>query len=316
MTAFPSGEGEWLRCQFHAHTVNSDGTATPAELCDHYAAVGFDVLAITDHWHVTDHARDGLVVMPSSELSCHAANPSGEAEALAIGVPELPDPKEPFAGIEELAAWITEHGGAPFVCHPYWSGLTPEELGAAPSLVGIEIWNAGCEIQQGNGLSTALWDALLHAGRPLFGLANDDSHEPGKDSRIGWTWVLAAERSREGVVDALRRGAFYGSAGPRLLGIEIGPVAIEVQCSPARSVRLCSGPWDGCGVNADDAWGDWRGEPLTRDASGQLTAVRFEYPEYWRWARVEVEDDRGRRAWGNAFQLEGEPPAATEFPVY
>ena len=313
---FPTGEGEWLRCQFHAHTVNSDGTATPAELCDHYAGAGFDVLAITDHWHVTDHRRDGLVVMPSSELSCHAKCPSGEAEALAIGVPELPEERGPFASIEAMAAWITEHGGAPFVCHPYWSGLTPDELAAAQSLVGIEIWNGGCEAQQGNGLSTVLWDALLQTGRMLHGLATDDSHEPGKDSEIGWTWVLAGERSREGVVDALRRGAFYGSAGPRLLGIEVTPEAVEVRCSGARSIRLRSGPWDGCGVNADEAWGDWRGAPLARDADGLLTAARFEYPEYWRWARVEVEDVHGRRAWGNAFELAGEPPAATEFPVY
>ena len=83
-----------------------------------------------------------------------------------------------------------------------------------------------------------------------------------------------------------------------------------------RSIRLRSGPWDGCGVNADEAWGDWRGAPLARDPDGLLTAARFEYPEYWRWARVEVEDVQGRRAWGNAFQLAGEPPAATEFPVY
>lgn len=313
---FPTGEGEWLRCQFHAHTDNSDGTATAQGLCDHYADAGFDVLAITDHWHVTDHRREGLVVMPSSELSCHAGCPSGEAEALAIGVPELPDAREPFENIEALASWIAGHGGAPFVCHPYWSGLTPEELASAPSLVGIEIWNAGCEVQQGNGLGTVLWDAVLQSGCTLLGLATDDSHEPGKDSRIGWTWVLAAERSREGVVDALRRGSFYGSAGPRLLGVEVGPDAVEVRCSPARSVWLRSGPWDGCGVNADDAWGDWRGAPLTRDADGQLTAVRFEYPEYWRWARVEVCDVHGRRAWGNPFQLAGEPPAASEFPVY
>src|ERR1700757_4214184 len=123
---FPAGEGEWLRCQFHAHTDNSDGTHTAADLCRHYAEAGFDVLAITDHWYVTDHRLDGLVVMPSSELSCHAECPSGEPGARAIGVPELPGERSPFASLEALASWITDHGGAPFVCHPYWSGLTPE----------------------------------------------------------------------------------------------------------------------------------------------------------------------------------------------
>ena len=42
-------DGEWLRCQLHSHTTNSDGEATPDGLVEHYARAGFDVLAITDH---------------------------------------------------------------------------------------------------------------------------------------------------------------------------------------------------------------------------------------------------------------------------
>ena len=61
--------GSWLRCQFHAHTTNSDGEATPEGLADHYARAGFDVLAITDHWHVTEHPSDRILVIGSSELS-------------------------------------------------------------------------------------------------------------------------------------------------------------------------------------------------------------------------------------------------------
>ena len=79
-------EGIWLRCQLHAHTTNSDGEASPAELCAHYAEAGFDVLAITDHWHVTDCQHDGLIVIPSSELTARSSSPQGEAEALARGV--------------------------------------------------------------------------------------------------------------------------------------------------------------------------------------------------------------------------------------
>ena len=105
--------GVWLRCQLHAHTTNSDGEVSPAALCDHYADAGFDVLAITDHWHVTDVEHDRLVVIPSSELTADAPTAHGEAEALALGVSELPEAREPFADIEALATWIVEHGGVP-----------------------------------------------------------------------------------------------------------------------------------------------------------------------------------------------------------
>ena len=150
------------------------------------------------------------------------------------------------------------------------------------------------------------WDDALQRGRLLTGIATDDCHSPGQDSGFGWTWVLAEERSASAVVDALRRGRCYGSAGPRLLDVVVDEEAVVVRCSPARSVRLRSGPWDGCGVNADPAMGNWRGEALERDAAGLLTGARFEFPEFWRWARVEVEDERGRRAWSNAFRLPGE----------
>jgi hypothetical protein len=299
------GDGIWLRCQLHAHTTNSDGEASPGELCAHYAADGFDVLAITDHWHATDWQHDGLVVIPSSELSSRAATPSGEAEALALGVAELPDPREPFADVEAMAAWVVAQGGVPVLCHPYWSGLRLDEVLAAPSLAAMEIWNGSAELLQGNGLSTVHWDDAIQEGRLIAGIATDDCHQPGLDSGFGWTWVLAADRSAAAVLTALRGGGFYASAGPRLLGVEIDDGGVIVRCTAARAVRLRSGPWDGCAVNADPTAADWRGQPLERDDAGLLTAARLDRPELWQWGRVEVEDAAGRRAWSNPFRLGG-----------
>lgn len=302
-------DGVWLRCQFHAHTTNSDGEPSPAELCDHYADLGFDVLAITDHWHVTGVDHERIVVIPSSELTADAPTAHDEAEVLALGVAELPEAMEPFPTVEALAAWIVEKGGVPFLCHPYWSGLRAEDVLAAPSLAGIEIWNGGSEVMQGNGLSTAHWDDVLQQGRMVTGLATDDCHTPGEDSGFGWTWVLARERSEAAVIEALASGRFYASSGPKLRDVVIEETAVTVACSPCRAVRLRSGPWDGCAVNAEPATGNWRGESLERDANGLVTVARFELPEFWRWARVEVEDERGRRAWSNPFVLPGELPA-------
>ena len=55
--------------------------------------------------------------------------------------------------------------------------------------------------------------------------------------------------------------------------------------------------------------GNWRGDVRQRDGDGLITVARFEFPEFWRWARIEVEDERGRRAWSNSFVLPGELPA-------
>ena len=98
-----TGPGGWLRCQLHSHTTNSDGDATPQGLVDHYARAGFDVLAITDHWHATSHEHNRVTVIASSELSARVPEQElEEAEVLAIGVGVLPERREHFATVEDV----------------------------------------------------------------------------------------------------------------------------------------------------------------------------------------------------------------------
>ena len=217
--------------------------------------------------------------------------------------------ENPLSGLEALAAWIVGQGHMPFLCHPYWSGLRVEDMLAAPSLAGLEIWNGGSEVLAGNGLSTVHWDDALQHGRLLTGIATDDCHTPGQDSGFGWTWVLAEERSGTAVVEALRRGHAYGS-GARC-------------CSTSRSRRNRSacvvrrpdpyGCAPGLGTAAASTptrrWAVGVGRPANGTPPGSSPRPVFDYPEFWRWARVEVEDERGRRAWSNPFLLDGEPPA-------
>ena len=185
-------DGEWLRCQLHSHTTNSDGEATPAGLVEHYVRAGFDVLAITDHWHITTHAHDELLLIPSSELSAKLDGRGDfDADVLAYGIDVLPDPAEEFPSIADAAAWIVAQGGVAYLAHPYWSGLRAEDYLAAPALSGIEVMNGGSELMQRNGLSVVHWDDILHLGGRCLGIATDDSHYPGQDSRLAWTMVRA-----------------------------------------------------------------------------------------------------------------------------
>ncbi|HET6849890.1 MAG TPA: CehA/McbA family metallohydrolase [Gaiellales bacterium] len=305
--AYPTGPGDWLRCQLHCHTTNSDGDASPAELLDAYTALGFDAVAITDHWHVTRLDSERLISIPGSELSSRSPSPTGEAEALAIGVDRLPDAREPFDSIEAMARWIAGHGGYPILCHPYWSGMEPSEVAGAGSLGAVEVWNGGSQLLQGNGLSSVHWDAASHGGHLMPGIATDDCHTPPGDCGLAWTWVLAAERTAAAVVAGLRAGRCYGSNGPRIEAVRVDRDGVLVRCSSARTVRLRSGPWDGCAAHADGR-GDWRGAALRLDEGGLLVEARLQYPEFWRWARVEVEDDRGGVAWGPPFRLPGDEP--------
>src|SRR5437879_1246287 len=86
---------------------------------------------------------------------------------------------------------------------------TTRSVAGLPAVVGIEVYNAGCEIECGRGLSTVHWDMLLDAGHSCFAVACDDTHYAGFDSGHAWTMVRATEPTPEGVVAALREGASY-----------------------------------------------------------------------------------------------------------
>ncbi len=299
--------GEWLRCQLHSHTTNSDGDATPAELIAHYAGLGYDVLAITDHHAVTSFASDDILVIPSSELT---ARPEGglETDILALGAEALPEPNDVLGSIEEAARFIVEAGGVAFLAHPYWSGLEASVYLEAPSLTGIELMNGGSELANGNGRSAEFWDAVLHHTRgACLGIASDDCHTPGMDSDLAWTMVRAERRTREAVLDALRNGAFYATEGPAIVDIEVGELGVDVRCSGARAVTLRSGPWDGGRAYADASLMAWRGAVTARDDEGLVTAARMRFPEQATYARVEVQDAQGRTAWSNPFAVPTDP---------
>lgn len=302
----PLVPGEWLRCQLHCHTTNSDGVATPAQLVAHYAAAGYDVVAITDHWHVTTHPDDALLVIAASELTARTDG-GDEAEVLALGVETLPEVREQFETIEALARWIADHGGVPILAHPYWSGLQAADVLGAPSLCGLEAFNGGCELDSGTGSPPQLWDAVLRAGRDCVGIATDDCHHPGRDSGLGWTLVHAPARTREAVLGALRRGDFYSSSGPEIHELTIAGDGVVVGCSPARAVTLRAAPWEGERINADPALASWRAVALQRDHDGWITRARLRFPERCGWGRIEITSPDGRLAWTNRLTLPADP---------
>jgi hypothetical protein len=295
------GDGVWLRCALHAHTTNSDGEMSPDMLVRHYEWAGFDVLAITDHWvRTVEHSTRKLLVIPSTELNASCGAPEEDAHVLALGVQADPVPPENgFAPLPDVVAWIAANGGVPYLAHPYWSGLRTELWEACEGLYGIEVWNAGCELEVGRGDSSLHWDEALERGASLYGLATDDSHHPGYDSGFAWTMVRAAEKTQDAVLDALRTGRFYGSSGPEIHHVMEDDDSVVVRCSPAQSVTLFGSRYRGARANAGRLGYPNGSQILERDAGGLITACRLEKPVLAPYGRLEVADPAGRRAWTN-----------------
>src|SRR4051794_10353915 len=297
--------GVWLRCQLHAHTTNSDGELGPDMLVRHFEWGGYDVLAITDHWvRTVESSTQRLLVIPSTELNAVVGD-GDDVHVLALGVEA--DPVAPADGFEPLAdvvAWISANSGLPYIAHTYWSGLRTEQWWDCDGLLGLEVWNSGCELELGRGDSSVHWDEALAHGRALQGLATDDSHHPGFDSGFAWTWVRAAEKTEPAVLDALRAGAFYGSTGPEIRQVELSDEEVLVACSPAEAVTLYCGRWHGARANAGRLGYPNYSRILERDADGLITRVALQRPwDGGPYGRVEVKAANGTKAWTNPLWI-------------
>lgn len=310
-------DGVWLRCNLHAHTTNSDGMLPPDMLKRYYWLGDCDVLAITDHDQLTpppdatDDYND-LIVIRGTEISLRTPVTGGPLHLLGIGIEEMPQVSE-NATLAEATCAVKKAGGIAIVAHPWWSGISTEELGVMEGVAAIEVFNAGCEVTEGRGVSSQYWDSLLSRGVRVNAIATDDHHLPGFDSFRGWTMVKARERTAEAVLDALRRGHFYSSRGPSFHDIRFEDHQVIVETSPVAAISAVAQPPYGGRVNAGANGLTSRGKSdytLAGRREGSidgemLTRVRFPlslYPEL-RYVRFEAIDEYGRHAWSNPVWL-------------
>jgi predicted metal-dependent phosphoesterase TrpH len=309
-------DGVWLKCALHTHTTESDGEAEPRFLVRYYQEAGFDTVAITDHWRLTlVPSTDRLLTIPAAELTYDVA-PGRVGEFLAYGITELIDDpggmrenwisneeehweQRTFPDFTTANRWAAAQGAVTYAAHPYWSGLDPSVLLEAEGFAGLEVYNATSEVENGRGDSAPWWDALLGAGKLVFATASDDQHAPLFDLGLAWTMVRAADRSVEAVVDALRVGSSYASAGPAILEAHVDGDGVEVACSPCRAVVLGMAEERGASVVAGER-GRWMGRVLETSDDGLIIRARVESTEPEPgYLRVSVVDASGHKAWTN-----------------
>ncbi len=309
-------DGVWLKSAFHTHTARSDGELDPAAHVRHHEWMGFDVVAITDHWTLThEPSTDHILVITGAEL---AADPYGDAladsEILAIGISDIPeDPGgdrakwgpidaytyKTFPDLSAAARCIADQGGVSFIAHPYWSGMPLDTLMAVEGAHGIELFNSSAQRENARGDSSYVWDLCLDRGKRFWAFGTDDCHYPGFDIGDAWTMVRAAERSEAAVLEALRQGHTYASAGPQIRDISVDGTELEVRCSPARAVVMASRYETGWSVMAGGRNRMEEARVLERDDRGLIVRARFSPSMELPHRRVVIEDEAGRKAWSN-----------------
>ena len=281
--------GRWLRGNLHTHTTASDGELPMQEVIDAYAELGYDFLMISDHDICTtagDYAgvdARNMVLIAGNEISANGSHLLHVDANRRI---------EPLPQRQQVIDDANASGGFIIVNHPNWKATfdycSIEKLQEWIDYTGMEIYNGVIGRLDGSSYAVNKWDMLLHAGRRVWGYANDDCHRLDSDLALGWNVVYAADRSSAGIVDALRHGRFYASTGVELTAITVDGLKVIVETKDARRIIAIGGVGKRLAI-ADDK------------------AIEFDVaPHETSYVRFECWGDGERFAWTQPFIVSGE----------
>lgn len=323
INGFPK-TGKWYKGNLHCHTINSDGTLTPAQVADFYQKNGYSFLALSDHDIYTDYRStldtENFIILPAVEASAVLYKEKGNVDRLAVhhihgilGTAEMQ--KNAVAGLyahmeqlpivkyygkwngaqvaQELEQSLCEHGCITVYNHPIWSRVNEEDFINLDGITALEIYNYGTEIESGTGFDSIHWDTMLRSGRKIFATASDDNHNEEKlpDSFGGYIVVKAESLNHESIVQAIINGNYYCSGGPEIYDWGIENNVAYVECSACERINFIAGNL----INA--------GTTVLQQPGKILTRAEFPLRGNESYIRVECVDEYGKIAWSNPLFL-------------
>ena len=290
--------GTWYKGSIHVHTTNGSGQLSLPEAAAFYAEAGYDFICVTDKKVPIPKDDLGgvlpLLVLDGMELegiddqgSFYHVVCLGGVEGMADGMRFM-----------EALKFTREQGSILIWAHPRSVGNTAAE-GVRHNFNGVEVYNHINQVAFGMGSGAYHWDAALAHQPGLLGFATDDAHfiEGVPGEKGGWIMVNATELSEETILTAIRQGNFYSSNGPsfKSIAIEQGN-RIMVETSPVVYTRL----------TGQTGKFKFKGTP----DPAMVTRTNFRLPDDWVFARLEIEDSKGKIAWSNPL-LKTQPGTAS-----
>jgi hypothetical protein len=237
-----AGQTTWFKGNLHVHTDRSDGVTPPPEVVSWYRDRGYDFLSITDHnlQSVTSELLEavdlgGLLVLRGVEVTDRVGGRPVHLNGIGVHEVVLPQGGEDVPTvIDQNVDAVERAGGLAILNHP--NGLLRAAISAEEvSSSRVEFFEVCCSDYlggSGHPSTDEIWDEVLSSGRRLWGVAADDAHDFGPESRdpgSSWVMVEARELSGSAILEALRSGAFYSTTGVLLDEVERGPERLCVR---------------------------------------------------------------------------------------
>lgn len=242
----PDVEGyKTLKCDFHVHTIFSDGDVKPENRVWEGAIRGLDVIAITDHieyrpnkYVVADHNESyrraktvekssNLIVISGAEIT--RSKPLGHLNALFLKDANALDVEDPLKAIDSAL----EQGAFIMWNHPGWPNDTSTIYKVHKDLIQQKKIH-GVELVNGFEYYPKAFNYCKEYNLTYMG--NTDIHGVYKqtyrtDKQYGpMTILFAKERSQEGVKEALFSGRSVVKFGDMLIGAEENLLSLVKAC--------------------------------------------------------------------------------------
>ncbi len=176
--------------------------------------------------------------------------------------------------------------------HPSWSLQDATDYLAYEGLDFIEIFNYA-SVKIGHTDDENVFNTMRRAGKKVFCTAADDNHNsdgfkyPKSDSFGGFVMIDAPSLCYTDIMNALKSGDFYSSAGPLIHSLIKEGSSVRVKCSEAERIFFVT---------------DSRFRRYKAAKEGEsLCEACFEIREGFSAFRIVVEDGKGRRAYSQFY---------------
>jgi len=290
-------EGNWYKGNLHTHTNNSDGELSPEEVLEGYKKHNYDFLAITDHNKITEvggYPRKSILLLPGIEIDVGKSSLETPYHLVGINIKKeievpLDSGTRQQIKVQQGINFLKKKECEVILAHPYWSGLTMEELFSLEGHLGIEVYNSTCLRAIAKGLSSVYWDALLAKGKLNWGFAVDDAHFRRADAYRGWIMLKASALSRESIISSIKKGLFYSSSGPKIKEVNFDGKRVYIHVSPVKVINFI----------CDNA----KGRSIREEGEKELSEAEFELKGEEKYLRIECIDKNGETAWTNPLFL-------------
>ena len=248
----------WYRGDLHAHTTHSDATWDVAAFAAFMRARGLDFATLSDHNTVSGLAEWDQLTSPDFLTIGAVELTTFYGHCLALGTRQWVDWRVQPGGrrMSDIAAEVAASGALFAIAHPTAVGdpictgcnwVYPDMQPGSSR--GVEIWNSFWESESNNDDAVQRWYAWLNQGCRMVATSGTDAHGPfTEEAELGFDVVYAERLTEDAILQAIRQGHLYISAGPalELTGVGASGATAMMGDSLPRETAQLTATWENC----------------------------------------------------------------------